>query len=222
MKSSQESKFCGIPDQKQINGLYCHLEKFNSNIHSKELYQCLCKHSDQSIWQYLPAGPFDSYQSFTNWLSSLQNNVIYIIFDSNNHQITGLICYLNIEPKHKSIEIGWVTFANKMQRTRIGTEVIYLLLNYVFHLGYRRCEWKCDHLNKKSSNAALRFGFIFEGTFRQHRIIKDRNRDTDWFSIIDGEWPALQTKYQQWLDPNNFDQFGKQNNKLNIKQITAG
>jgi RimJ/RimL family protein N-acetyltransferase len=118
---------------------------------------------------------------------------------------------LRIEPAHRSIEVGWILYAPALQRTVGATEAMYLLAKHAFEdLGYRRYEWKCDALNAPSRRAALRLGFTFEGIFRQHMIVKGRNRDSAWFSLLDTEWPARRDAFERWLDPANFDAQGRQ------------
>jgi RimJ/RimL family protein N-acetyltransferase len=125
---------------------------------------------------------------------------------------------VSIVPENGSVEIGHIHFSPVLQKTREATEAIYLLMQYIFdELGYRRLEWKCDNLNSRSKRSALRFSFTFEGIFRQHRIYKNRNRDTAWFSILDHEWHnQLRENYEKWLSPSNFDETGKQLNPLSL------
>ena len=121
-----------------------------------------------------------------------------------------ILCYY--WHKNRSVEMGRVILAPALQKTRAATEAQYLLMKYVFeNLNYRRYEWKCDSLNRPSANAAMRLGFTYEGRFRNHAIYKGRSRDTDWFSIIDSEWPALKKRFENWLAPENFDEKGQQN-----------
>ena len=123
----------------------------------------------------------------------------------------GVVSYLRIEPEHGCIEIGHIWFGAALQRTPAATETIYLLARHAFDdLGHRRLEWKCDAANARSRRAAERFGFTFEGVFRQHMIVKGRNRDTAWFALLDGEWPAARAAYEAWLRPENFDADGRQ------------
>jgi RimJ/RimL family protein N-acetyltransferase len=131
---------------------------------------------------------------------------------------------MRITPDHGVIEIGHIWFAPALQRTRQATEAIYLLARHAFDdLGYRRFEWKCDSLNQPSRQAAERFGFVFEGVFRQHMVIKDRNRDTAWFSILDGEWPVVRAAFEAWLAPENFDEEGRQRRRLaEVRNSLAG
>jgi RimJ/RimL family protein N-acetyltransferase len=118
---------------------------------------------------------------------------------------------MRIEPSHRVIEVGSILFTPRLQRTVGATEAMYLMARHVFEdLGYRRYEWKCNALNAPSRGAALRLGFTFEGIFRQHMIIKGRNRDTAWFSMLDPEWPKRKAAFERWLDPSNFDAEGRQ------------
>jgi RimJ/RimL family protein N-acetyltransferase len=121
---------------------------------------------------------------------------------------------MEIRPEQGVFEVGWITYSPALQRTRVATEAIYLVGDYGFSLGYRRYEWKCNNLNEPSKRAALRFGFQYEGLFRQHMVVKGANRDTAWFSIIDSEWPARARAFQAWLAPDNFDARGQQKASL--------
>ncbi len=125
--------------------------------------------------------------------------------------------YLRMVPEHGVIEIGHIWFSPGLQRTRQATEAIYLMSRHVFDdLGYRRLEWKCDALNEPSRRAAARFGFTYEGVFRQHLVVKGRNRDSAWFSIVDGEWPLIRAAFEAWLAPENFDAAGVQRRSLAV------
>jgi RimJ/RimL family protein N-acetyltransferase len=127
----------------------------------------------------------------------------------------GLASYLRIEPAFGTIEIGHIWFGPSLQRTTAATEAIYLLARHAFDdLGYRRLEWKCNALNAASRRAAERFGFTFEGVFRQHQVVKGRNRDTAWYAITDGEWPPIRAGFEAWLDPGNFHPDGTQRRPL--------
>jgi RimJ/RimL family protein N-acetyltransferase len=121
---------------------------------------------------------------------------------------------MEIRPAHGVFEVGWVTFSPSLQRTRMATEAIYLVGDYGFSLGYRRYEWKCNNLNEPSKRAALRFGFQYEGVFRQHMVVKGENRDTAWFAMLDSDWPARARAFQAWLAPGNFDAQGQQKASL--------
>ena len=139
----------------------------------------------------------------------------FAIIDNTTGQAVGRASFLRIEPKHRCIEVGSILFSPLLQRTRGATEAMYLMMRYAFEtLGNRRYEWKCNALNAPSRAAALRLGFTFEGIFRQHMIVKGQNRDTAWFSIIDGEWPQTKWGFEKWLDPENFTPDGAQKQSL--------
>lgn len=203
---------------KNIKGFYCTLEPLDAERHVADLYTALCAQSSQDGWTYLPYGPFASQAEFSAWLHGMAagtDPLFYAICDPAGTAL-GLVAYLAISLPHGSIEIGHVHFGHPMRRSRISTEAIYLMINQAFNLGFRRCEWKCDSMNQASAKSALRFGFQYEGLFRQHRVNRGRNRDTKWFSIIDGEWPQLQKRYLNWLNPKNFNDSGVQIEALNI------
>jgi RimJ/RimL family protein N-acetyltransferase len=139
----------------------------------------------------------------------------YAIVDKPSGAAVGRSALMRIDPVHRVIEVGSIVYSAPLQRTRGATEAMYLLARYVFEtLGYRRYEWKCNALNHPSRAAALRLGFTFEGIFRQHMIVKGRNRDTAWYSMVDSEWPALKTRFERWLSPGNFDDGGRQRMSL--------
>jgi len=130
---------------------------------------------------------------------------------------SGLASYTRLDPATGQVEVAGVLFARSLQRTRAATESIHLLMRYAFdELGYRRFEWKCDSLNEPSRRAADRLGFTYEGRFRHHMVTKGRNRDTDWFSVTDAEWPAVRAAHEAWLDPANFDEDGVQLSRLRV------
>jgi RimJ/RimL family protein N-acetyltransferase len=129
---------------------------------------------------------------------------------------------MRIEPADRCVEVGHVLYSPGLQRTPQATEAMYLLARYVFEdLNYRRYEWKCDSLNEPSRVAALRLGFTYEGTFRQHKIVKGLNRDTTWYSMIDSEWPLRKAAFERWLDPANFNADGKQRTRLSALSAAA-
>jgi len=138
----------------------------------------------------------------------------YAIVDYKTQQAVGIASYLRIDPANGSIEVGHINYSPVLQNSIAATEAMFLMMQNVFNLGYRRYEWKCDALNQRSRNAAARLGFQFEGVFRQATIYKGRNRDTAWFSIIDRDWPQLQLVYNTWLSPQNFNDKGEQKRSL--------
>ncbi len=166
-----------------------------------------------AMWTYLGVGPFASLGEYESWVNLATESVdprYYAICDSGTGEPLGVASYLRVDPNAGSIEIGWLTFSPKLQRSTIATEAIFRMIEHSFALGYRRCEWKCNALNAASCRAAVRFGFTYEGIFRQATISKGRNRDTAWYAIIDADWPAIQAHYEEWLDPANFDGDGLQ------------
>jgi RimJ/RimL family protein N-acetyltransferase len=145
----------------------------------------------------------------------MEDPLFYAIVDRAAGAARGMASFLRMEPQHGVIEIGHIWFAPALQRTRQATEAIFVLARHAFDdLGYRRLEWKCDSLNAPSRKAAERFGFVFEGVFRQHMVVKGRNRDTAWYSMTDGEWPARRAAFEAWLAPDNFSAGGAQRRSL--------
>jgi len=141
--------------------------------------------------------------------------VFLAIVDAASHRAVCYASYMRIDPPNRVIEVGNVLFTPVLQGTTGATEAMYLMARHAFDdLGYRRYEWKCNALNEPSRRAALRFGFAFEGIFRQHMIIKGANRDTAWYSMLDGEWPDRKRAFEEWLSPSNFDTQGRQKRTL--------
>jgi RimJ/RimL family protein N-acetyltransferase len=211
---------CQKPPQKNMYGQYCNLEPLSIDKHSEQLFSAFIEDSDEYNWTYLPYGPFDNVKSFSVWLEECclgDDPQFQVIIDKETNKALGMASYLRIVPIVGVIEVGHIHYSNKMQRTCVATEAMYLMMSRVFdELGYRRYEWKCDALNARSCRAAGRFGFTFEGIFRQATIYKGRNRDTAWYSIIDSEWPKIKSAYEDWLNPNNFDTNGNQLNSLSF------
>lgn len=195
-------------------GKYCVLEPLNINQHAAALFQALQVDNPQVSWTYLPYGPFATFDAFHQQLQKMvaeKDNFFYAVLNKTTHFPLGICGYININSEHGSIEVGHIHFSKALKKTAIATEAMYLMMRNVFEtLQYRRYEWKCNALNQASCAAALRLGFKFEGIFRKHYVFKNRNRDTVWFSVIDEEWPLLKTRFEQWLDPKNFDGNGQQ------------
>jgi RimJ/RimL family protein N-acetyltransferase len=171
-----------------------------------------------AIWDYLAYGPFQSEAEFTEWLrarAASDDPLFYALVDRKSGMARGMASYMRVDATNGVIEIGHIWFAPLLQRTRQATEAIYLLARHAFDdLGYRRLEWKCDSLNAPSRRAAERFGFVYEGVFRQHMVIKGRNRDTAWYAMTDGDWPLRRAAFEAWLAPDNFDPDGRQRESL--------
>ncbi|HVA90262.1 MAG TPA: GNAT family protein [Chloroflexota bacterium] len=173
---------------------------------------------DPDLWLYMSVGPFDTQEAFTGWLETCAKSMdplCFTVVDEHTGRPSGMVSYLRITPGHGVIEIGSIWFSPTLQRTRQATEAIFLLARHVFDdCGYRRLEWKCNALNEPSRRAAERFGFRYEGLFRQHMVIKGRNRDTAWFAMVDRDWPIIRTAFEHWLAPENFDGAGQQRRTL--------
>ena len=183
--------------------------------HSAALWQAVT--GQDQIWTYMGYGPFTDQAEFATWIASrvaLADPYSYAIIDAAGRAV-GIATLMEIRPAMRVIEVGNIVYSPLLQRSRLGTEAQYLLARYAFEaLGYRRYEWKCNALNAASRRAALRYGFTYEGTFRQHWVSKGRNRDTAWFSMLDSEWPTRKAAFERWLAPENFDAAGKQRESL--------
>ena len=204
------------PTHRPLMGARVRLEPLDPERHAADLLAAA--QGDARLWRYLPYGPFDDVQALRSWLAERATSLdplFLTVVDLETGRAAGVVSYLRIEPEHGCIEIGHIWFGAALQRTPAATETIYLLARHAFDdLGHRRLEWKCDAANARSRRAAERFGFTFEGIFRQHMIVKGRNRDTAWFSLLDGEWPAARAAYEAWLRPENFEADGRQRSPL--------
>ena len=206
------------PGPVTLKGRYGRLEKLTP-AHAVDLWAAFAGH-DQ-VWTYISTdGPFATAAEFVPFLekrAASDDPYAYAIIDPSDRAV-GYLTLLRIEPAMRVIEVGHVLYSPALQRTPLGTETQYLLARYVFEtLGYRRYEWKCNALNAPSWRAALRYGFSYEGTFRQHIIAKGRNRDNAWFSMLDSEWPVRKRNFERWLAPENFDAEGRQ--KLSLAAL---
>ena len=206
------------PPREPAQGRYCRIEPFDVAAHGDALYDAFARDTAGQNWTYLGYGPFDSRDAFLDWSRRECNGddpLFHTLIDVESGRPTGLASYLRIDPVMGVIEVGHIHLSPLMQGTRLATEAMYLLMRRAFdELGYRRYEWKCDALNAPSCRAAERLGFRFEGIFRQAMMYKGRNRDTAWFSMLDGEWPRIRARFEAWLDPDNFDESGVQRRSL--------
>jgi len=207
------------PGRDVLQGRYCRLEPLDAARHAEDLFTAFSE-ADEG-WTYLPYGPFGDCDGLRTWLEDMSRHedpLFFAIVDREGRAV-GLASYLRINPEMGSIEVGHIHYSRPLQRTRAATEAMYLMARRAFdELAYRRYEWKCDDLNAPSRRAAERLGFVYEGTFRQDRIYKGRNRDTAWYSITDAEWPAVRAALEAWLDPSNFDEHGVQLTRLSIPE----
>jgi len=210
------------PPAEPMIGRYCRLERLDADRDGQSLFDAYALDSEGRNWTYLPQGPFESYGEFHIWLSDmakLDDPFFFTIIDAESQTSVGIASYLRITPPAGSIEVGHIHYSPLLQRTPAATEAMYLMMEQAFALGYRRYEWKCDALNAPSRMAAQRLGLSYEGVFRQATVYKQRNRDTAWYATIDREWPDLKQAFEQWLDPNNFD--NDRNQKTRLSTLTA-
>jgi RimJ/RimL family protein N-acetyltransferase len=206
------------PQRATLDGRVVSIVPLNPLAHAATLFDSTRGEQNESLWLYLFEGPFATRADFDSHLkqkASSQDPLFFAILDKPSGDAVGYASYMRIEPVHRVIEVGSILFTPRLQRTVGATEAMYLMARHVFEdLGYRRYEWKCNALNAPSRSAALRLGFTFEGAFRQHMIIKGRNRDTAWFSMLDSEWPKRKAAFERWLHPSNFDANGRQRMSL--------
>lgn len=208
------------PGPVTLKGRYGRLEKLRPD-HAADLWTAFAGHD--RVWTYISTdGPFGNAGEFAPFIAmraAADDPYAYAIIDPAERAV-GYVTLLRIEPQMRVIEVGHVLYSPALQRTPLGTETQYLLARYVFEmLGYRRYEWKCNALNAASRRAALRYGFTYEGTFRQHLIAKGRNRDNAWFSMLDSEWPARKANFERWLAPENFAADGRQ--KISLAELNV-
>lgn len=196
-----------------LQGRYARLEPL-AQTHIPELWAA---HAGQGqVWEYIPVGPFESEAALGDWVDQVRvlEDPMQFAVRMEDGRIGGTLTLMRINPAAGSIEVGYIVFTPRLQRTREATEAIYLTLQWAFEAGYRRFEWKCDAANLPSRRAAERLGLSYEGVFRQASVVKGRNRDTAWFAAIDAEWPALRDAFESWLAPENFDDYGQQVRRL--------
>jgi RimJ/RimL family protein N-acetyltransferase len=198
-----------LPGRDPIVGARVRLEPLDVDRHLDDLWPAA---RDDALWDYMPYGPFADRDAFRAHLAaqevSADPRFFAVVVDG---QARGVVSYLRMDTANGVTEIGHIWFGRALQRTAAATEAIYLLMRTAFdEQGNRRFEWKCNAANAGSMRAAERFGFTYEGTFRQHLIVKGRNRDTAWWSITDGEWPGIRAGFERWLAPGNFDAQGRQ------------
>ena len=205
----------GPPQRVVLDGRYVRLEPIGPQ-HVANLYAAAKQEPDRFtyLFETTPQTEAD-LAAYVQKVAPSDDPMLFAVVDRATGKAEGRQALMRIVPEHGVIEIGSIFWGPAMARSRLATEALYLHAKYVFdELGYRRFEWKCNNLNEPSKAAALRFGFQFEGVFRQHMIQKGQNRDTAWFAMLDGDWPALKAGYERWLDPSNFDSNGQQRSKL--------
>ncbi|MFK5978190.1 MAG: GNAT family protein [Rhizobiaceae bacterium] len=211
-------KACPVPPREVMSGQYCRIEPIDMDSHAADLYSAFRQDTENRIWTYLPYGPFDNKANFCSWVEGAcfgDDPLFHAIIDGQTDKAIGVASYLRIDATNGVIEVGNINYSPELQQTRAATEAMYLMMRRVFSdLGYRRYEWKCDALNTPSRKAAERLGFSYDGLFQQAIMYKGRNRDTAWFSVLDGDWPSLKAAYMEWLDASNFNGKGQQKTSL--------
>jgi len=215
---------CPLPPRTPMQGRTCRLEPLDPARHAKELFEAYSTDTDGSLWTYLSHGPYGRFEDFLAWAekaAAKDDPLQFTVIDMKDGKAVGIATFMRIDPANGVIEVGGINYSERLCRTIAATEAMYLMMARAFdELGYRRYEWKCDSENKPSYAAAERYGFKYEGLFRQAMVYKGRNRDTSWFSILDSEWPAIKDAFQNWLDPANFDADGTQ--KRSLRDFMAG
>jgi len=217
------------PERRILTGRYVQLEPLDPIRHGDDLFEAGSGPQAAELWRYLSDGPYPDRASFESWLRkavSSDDPMFFAVVDRETGRAEGRLSFMRIDESNGVIETGNIQFGPRLARTRGATEAIYLQARYAFdELGYRRFEWKCNDLNEPSKRAARRFGFTFEGVFRQHMVVKGENRDTAWFAMLDHEWPARKQAFERWLAPENFDAAGQQRTSLttlNAQSLDSG
>lgn len=204
------------PARVSMAGRFVDLVPLESS-HAEALFETAGGSANQDLWTYMPDGPYldqEAFQAAIARKAASPDPLFFAILDKSGRAV-GHAGLMRIHPADRVVEVGNILYGMALQRTPGATEAMALLAGYVFDtLGYRRYEWKCNDLNAPSKAAARRLGFTFEGVFRQHMIVKGRNRDTAWFAMLDGEWPARRAAFAAWLASENFDGDGRQRNRL--------
>lgn len=205
------------PQRISFQGRFVRLEPLDGARHGDDLFEASQASHSQERFRYLFEEAAADRADFDAWVektAASEDPLFFAVVDQATGKVVGRQALMRINAAHGVVEIGNIYWGPDLSRTPGATEALYLFAKYAFDLGYRRFEWKCNNNNEPSKRAATRFGFTFEGIFRQHMIQKGENRDTAWYSMLDSEWPALKAAYDAWLDPSNFDEAGQQRRRL--------
>lgn len=205
------------PGYVTLKGRYVTVEPYVREKHLQALWDGLGGMGINPLLLYFAQDDFTGIEDFAAWLENAKKGgwLTHVFRDNATGKIVGMANYMRADPANGVVEVGGVAHGADMKRSPLSTEAHHLMAKHVFEdLGYRRYEWKCDNNNEASKTTAARYGFTFEGVFRQHMISKRRNRDTAWFSMIDSEWPLINGAFESWLSPDNFDGEGKQRRRL--------
>ena len=210
------------PERTTHEGRFCKLEPLDAAKHADDLHAANVLNADGAMWTYMAYGPFALLADYRAWAEGAARGsdpLFFAYIDRATGKPVGAGSFMRIDPANGCIEVGHLAYSPLMQRTPVATEAMYLMMREAFRLGYRRYEWKCNALNYPSRSAAQRLGFSYEGIFRNATVVKGRNRDTAWYSITDGEWPAIKNAFETWLAPANFDAEGRQ--RVSLSKLTA-
>lgn len=206
------------PHRVAMEGHYVRLEPLDADRHGDALFAASATADSDQRFRWLGEQPPRDRGTFQAWLERVeasQDPLWFVVIDKASGSIAGRQTFMRIDAANGVVEIGNILWNPPVARKPAATEALFLFASHAFdELGYRRFEWKCNNENEPSKRAALRFGFSFEGVFRQHMIIKGRNRDTAWFAMIDEDWPTIRRAFEEWLDPANFDTEGRQRRRL--------
>lgn len=211
------------PPRTPMEGRWARLEPFSVEAHASGLFAVFSEDRGGDLWRFRDVGPFADEVAFTAHARAAMTGddpLFFVIRDATDGLVLGSAAFMRVVPPHGVIEVGTISYSPRLKRTRLATEAMFLMARRAFdELGYRRYEWKCDDRNEASKRAALRLGFRPEGVFRNHMIVKGRNRDTAWFAMTDGDWPAVKAVMERWLAPGNFDDAGRQ--KVGLSELMS-
>ena len=224
-KPQEDQRVCSdwqgapAPERKRLEGTFTALVPLDAAQHTQTLFEAATAPGAEARFRYLfdevPANPVAQH-AWTEKAAAGQDPLFFAVIDKVTGRAEGRQALMRTSTAHGVTEIGSILWGPAIARTRVATEALFLMADYVFALGYRRLEWKCDNANEPSKRAAERFGFRFEGLFRQHMVVKGHNRDTAWFAITDQEWPRLRAGYKRWLAADNFGADGQQHSRLSF------
>jgi RimJ/RimL family protein N-acetyltransferase len=207
------------PERTVLEGRYTRLEPLDPARHGDQLYEAISGPEALRLHQWLADPIPSSREDFDKWLlpkAASADPLFFAVIDKRTGRIEGRQSIMDLNTDHGSAEIGHILWGPNIARSRVTTEAFYLMADYAFRLGYRRWQWRCNSRNTPSRRAAQRFGYTFEGIFRNHMVVKGQSRDTAWYSIIDTEWPRIKTGFEAWLSPDNFNDDGTERAKLNV------
>lgn len=209
---------CTEPGDVALEGRYCWLVPYKESDHLTALFSAICGAENDDLWDYIPMGPFESEVDFAQALAVANATHGWrTMVICCGEDVLGMASFMRIRAAHGSAEVGCVVFGPKLKRTREASEAIYLFARHLFEdLGYRRFEWKCNNTNEASKRAAIRFGYKFEGIFRNDMVVKGQSRDTAWYAMTDEDWSAVKAAFDTWLRADNFDENGLQKQPLKV------